>query len=492
MLIQRAHQRTGGRIGVLAVAAGIILVCHAGFGLAGAAPEPAAPSGAASKSHRMVQVKRTPAEAAWTLRPTRILSDLPGFDPEAKAIALSKYGGRTDRQAKATGFFHPQKIDRRWWLIDPEGNLFIHIGVCTVRQGQTRMSRKLALERFGTWEKWAEFCSEQLAAYGFNGTGGWSDGPLLRQTARPPVYVQSWDFIGDFSEAKRLVWQEPGRLGYPNMCIPIFHPEFEHFCQEYARQLAATRDDPYLLGHFSDDELPLVPDMLDRSLQLDQRNRDLRHGYEAARQWLSERKGPDAGLAEITDEDRAAFLEFAFERYYRITTEAIRKIDANHLCLGSRLNGEFLTSVEVLRAAGNYLDVVAVNYFGAWGPDAARLNRWAEASGRPLLICEWYARGADSGLANQTGAGWLVPTQRDRGCFYQHFTLGLLENPHCVGWHWFQFLDNNPQDPRAEPSNRDSNKGIFSIKYEPYLPLLEMMRQINTRAYGLIDYFDAQ
>ena len=36
-------------------------------------------------------------------------------------------------------------------------------------------------------------------------------------------------------------------------------------------------------------------------------------------------------------------------------------------------------------------------------------------SGKPILVTEWYAKGMDSGMANQGGAGWVVKTQRDRG-----------------------------------------------------------------------------
>ena len=115
---------------------------------------------------------------------------------------------------------------------------------------------------------------------------------------------------------------------------------------------------------------------------------------------------------------------------------------------------------------------------------------WAKESGKPILICEWYAKGADTGMANQSGQGLLVPTQLDRGYFYQHFTLELLENKNCIGWHWFKLRDNNPADTETDPSNRDSNKGIMNYQFEPYLPLLEKMRQINQNVYSLTDYFD--
>ena len=94
------------------------------------------------------------------------------------------------------------------------------------------------------------------------------------------------------------------------------------------------------------------------------------------------------------------------------------------------------------------------------------LGRWAEWSGRPLLVTEWYAKGDDSGLANTTGAGWTVATQQERGWFYQNFTLGLLQSRSVVGWHWFKYMDNDPEDRSTDPSNRGSSKGIISIRHD--------------------------
>jgi hypothetical protein len=158
--------------------------------------------------------------------------------------------------------------------------------------------------------------------------------------------------------------------------------------------------------------------------------------------------------------------------------------------LGARFHGSDLRFPEIFRAAGPHLDVVSVNYYRAWTPDPGRLAMWERESGKPVLITEWYAKGMDSGLANTSGAGWLVKTQRDRGLFYANFTLGLLESKACVGWHWFKYMDNDPADLTTDPSNRDSNKGILNNRYEPYQALLDSMKQINERAYGLVDYFD--
>ena len=117
---------------------------------------------------------------------------------------------------------------------------------------------------------------------------------------------------------------------------------------------------------------------------------------------------------------------------------------------------------------------------------------WERESGRPSLITEWYAKGMDSGLANTTGAGWLVKTQQDRGRFYQNFALALLQSKGCVGWHWFKYIDNDPAAARVDPSNMDANKGIVNNRYVPYTPLLEAMKQLNQRAYSLAEYFGRQ
>jgi len=439
-----------------------------------------------------VPVKRKPADKNWTLRDTRTIELLTDFQPGSEDFSHSRYGGRADRKAEARGFFYPERIAGRWWLVDPDGNLFIQVGVCSVRRGRSEVAQKPAKEKFGTPEKWAEFSTELLAEYSFNGTGGWSDANLLRAAPHRLTYTLSWNFMGSFGRAKKLVWQEPGHLGYPNQCIPVFHPDFERFCNDYAAQLAATRADPWLIGHFSDNELPVVSDMLDKSLQLDVNNPDLRYGYEAARKWLAGRKGRQAGRKDITDADRQAFLIHALETYFRITTSAIRRHDPNHLCLGPRLHGRALRLPHVLKAAGRYLDVIAVNYYGAWGPDPERMAMWSRESGRPFMVTEFYAKGHDSGLPNHSGAGWLVPTQKDRARFYQHFTLGLLESRSCVGWHWFKYRDNNPQDLSTDPSNRDSNKGIVDYQFEPYAALLHDMKKLNDQVYALVDYFDSK
>jgi hypothetical protein len=53
-------------------------------------------------------------------------------------------------------------------------------------------------------------------------------------------------------------------------------------------------------------------------------------------------------------------------------------------------------------------------------------------------------------------------------------------------------MDNDPADLSTDPSNRDSNKGIVSIRYEPYAPLVDLMKALNRNVYALADYFDSR
>ena len=111
-----------------------------------------------------------------------------------------------------------------------------------------------------------------------------------------------------------------------------------------------------------------------------------------------------------------------------------------------------------------------MNVYGVWTPSSEMFDLWRKEAGKPMMVTEFYAKGEDSGYKNTTGAGWLVPTQKDRALFYQNFLLGMLESKLCVGWDWFKYMDNDPEDLSTDPSNRDSNKGMVTIRYQPYRP----------------------
>lgn len=435
-----------------------------------------------------VLVATKPA-AAWKSYPTRTLADFPAIAAAPADAGLNRFGGRSDRRARATGFFRAERIDGRWWLVDPEGGLGLNRSVVSVTMMRTPGAVDALQRKFGGEPQWAAQTAALLHAHGFNGLGAWSNTDRLRSAPPRLAYTLIWNFMSSYGRKRGGTYQLPGHTGYPGNAIFVFDPAFESFCDEHARQLAATKDDPWLLGHFTDNELPLRREALANYLSLP----DGDPGRLAAHAFLRERHGPAATTQDITEADRQDFLALVVDRYLGIVTRAIRRYDPHHLILGSRFHGTQVRFPETFRVAGKYLDVVAVNYYHAWSADQALVSMWERESGRPYLITEWYAKGMDvPGLANVSGAGWVVKTQRDRGLFYENFTLSLLESRGCVGWHWFKYIDNDPADTKADPSNRDSNKGIVSNRYEPYRDLLESMKRINEHTYRLVDHFDAR
>jgi hypothetical protein len=425
----------------------------------------------------------TKPDAEWKNFPTRTLADLPALAPDA---GLDRFGGLLARTEKATGFFHTTKIGGRWWLVDPDGGLFLNAGVASVKT-IAAPGAELALEKnFANKSGWAAASAELLRTNGFNGTGAWSEDDFLSAAQPRLAYTKLLGFMAGYGKQRGGTHMQPGHLGYPNDCIFVFDPQFEKFCDDYAKPLAANKNDPWLLGYFSDNEMPFPKHALANFLALPEADA----GHVAAEKFLQSRHSAKATARDVTAQDEKDFLGIVAAKYFSTVAHAIIKYDPNHLFLGSRFYAVDIAKPELFRACGPFVDVVSMNYYRAWTPDAATMQLWSRESGKPVLITEWYAKSADSGLANTGGAGWLVKSQRERGMFYQNFALGLLESKVCVGWHWFRYSDNDPDEKGVDPSNRDSNKGIVNNRYEPYAPLLDAMKPLNERIYSLADYFD--
>jgi hypothetical protein len=422
----------------------------------------------------------------WVPKETYTLRQLIGYE-QAKDPEYSPYGGMAGTRFPATGFFYTMKHKGRWWLVDPEGHLTIHKAICSVVPGRSERNGEIFDDKFVSKSGWANATADMLQDLGFNGTASWSDNGLFQEVESRPVYTQKWSFMSSYARKRGRARMGSGNHKYEGDVIPVFDPEFERFADEYARQLGATKDDPYLLGHFSDNEMPLRTNALERFLKLEKSD----HGHQAALAWLRNRKGrEEVGLDDVTAEDLDAFYGAYIERYLAIVSKAIARHDPNHLYLGIRLIG-VSDNETAMRAYAKYADVLSINWYGAWTLPRERVENWAKWTDKPFIISEWYAKGHDvPGLTNESGAGWLVRTQKERGYYYQNMALNLLSQPNNVGWHWFKYMDNDPANLRTDPSNRNANKGIVNTRYELYTPLTDAMKQINQQAYRIIEFFD--
>ncbi len=429
-------------------------------------------------------VEAHPKNGKYHPQPTRLLKDFPTI--KANLLPdLTEFGGvKRYPASKATGFFRTEKIDGRWWLIDPTGHRMIDVGVASTIIGKLSPAGQAAFDHeFGSPEKWAERTRDLLRVNGFDGTGNWSDDDRLRDGAKTPlIYTRSWSFMGSYGQKRGGTFAEPGHQGYPEKCIFAFDPQFAEFADAFAQDVAKDKDNPYLIGYFTDNELPFPLDALDRYLNLP----DVDPGRKAADAFVT---GRHVNRDAITGEDRQAFMVVLAERYFSVVHDALRKYDPNHLILGPRFWGSDHRNPALLATAAKYIDVCGYNLYNVWTPGRELMSRLSVCGKMPVLITEFYTKGDDVGMGNTDGAGWTVRTQADRGAFYQNFTLALLESHESVGWHWFKYIDGDPAMPKGVSRN-DSNKGIVNNRFVPYPALLDAMRALNVARYDVIDYFD--
>lgn len=387
----------------------------------------------------------------WLPRKVRTVESMPpviAVTPDQ----LSTYGGYKGAwQARPTGFFRTEFRDKRWWFIDPLGYPFISMGMNTVNLSMFNHERQAA--RPSGTDVRAGQTLDFLRQYGFNTVGRWSDTDSLNQAEARMPYTTTNSFMAIYRNRRPA---SCGKRGYINETIPVFDEAFVAFADEYAKRMVAhLKDDPWVVGHYTDNELPIRPDALKLYLALPSTDR----GHQEAVRWLAARQRRADKYAK---EDNDAFVEHVAFTYYTVVANALRKHDPNHLVIGSRQHGRTIT--KALLRGSRPLDVVSLNYYHAWSPSPDSMTGWLENSGRPFIQSEWYAKQVTL-TEKAKGAGFRVATQRDRGLFYQNHVLGLMEHPGAIGWHWFKF------------------SGIMDNQDVPYSDLLEQMRTLNKRVY---------
>lgn len=400
--------------------------------------------------------------------------------PMGSPPKLSRYGGDASTAFNATGFFRIENVNEKKWIIDPEGNAFIGMALNSVRKGTSPQHGKAFDEKYGTDAAWIAGVKGDMKKAGFNMIGSWSDTAAIRAFNRLNprqgiVYTTQLSLLAGFVQQEKK--RDPLKKEWPTFAF-LFDPGFKAYCIEKCALQSSSSTDPWLAGHFSDNELPFQNNLIKEFLAL---NNPANAAYLLASNWV---KSSSIDTSSITKDQQERFSGYVADVYYRTVAAVLKQADPYHLYLGSRLHSSAKNNPYLLKACEQYLDVISINYYGNWTPTVNEFNAWNTLK-KPFMITEFYTKAEDSGLPNISGAGWLVKTQKERGIFYQNFCLSLLTSPNCVGWHWFRYQDNDPADPKADPSNNDSNKGLVNNRYEVYLPLAEKMLELNQLTYAL-------
>ena len=449
---------------------------------------------------------------------TRLVSDLEGY--EEKIYEVDRYGGAlVSEKHEATGYYYTKKIGDRWWVIDPLGNL-VHIhGTSHFKYAYistAEVQKASALRVFGSYQKWAiaatRWAMEEL---GFNVAHSVANEARDVELSMP--ITGSFSGINAYSNSVGLIIPNGG--GVPQFAggaMPVFDPAFETYVEaSVIKQVALYEGRTDVIGYISDNEVLIKDTMLASYLTVDYSSSLFQYTYACAWTWYKNITGQENPAAKDIDKycDELGvdlwdlFKGFVYDRYYKVCSETLDKYDPNRMYFGNRFLIDCKKWEWICRFTGYWCDVMCINYYHVWEiptsredkigtPTLDQLGAWL---GKPFVITEFYSKGNDAVDANGTpmdnngGAGWVVENQKDRGYFYQNFTLKLLQCKHCVGWFQFQFIDNDPTDPIGSPAAaQSSNKGLvdWNQDFEIYSDFTEQLAMLNKNTYALIEYFD--
>ena len=367
----------------------------------------------------------------------------------------TRWGGVADGHSRPGGYFRVDRRDGVHWLIDPDGGRFISKGVNTVKFDQDKVQNSERVpyadacrRKYGSEDAWRKAANARLAGWGFNTLGSWSDEAVAAAGPAPLAVAPNIDLAMSFG------WER--RQDFPD----VFDPEFEAHIRRRAHELCEPhRDDRNILGWFIDNELRWGPDW--------------RGQVEQHALFL---KLPDGspGRRAASAADPATFTAQVAERYFALTTAAIKAADPNHLVLGCRF--ALVPQPGVIAAAGRHADVISFNCYEF---DAAAAIATYAAADRPCLIGEFSFRSADSGLPNTGGAGPKVATQSERAACFRRYVGAALRKPTIAGYHWFEHAD-QPAEGRFDGEN--SNFGTVTIEDDVYQDLTRAMTAVNGEA----------
>jgi len=441
--------------------------------------------------------------------PTRPVFPAPGAlgAPASSALARPRRGGRGQAYgslalslltclcllaspwaARADGFA-THKEANVWWLTADSGVRQYLRGVNTVNGGQdtakARDGHAYYWERFyPSLDAWRAATLDRLRAWGFNARGGWSDpDPALALPITPEL---------DLGRNAKLHW------------FDLFAPIRAAETRAMAVALTAPyKDDPRVLGYFTDNEVgwwnaPLFSYYLADSWPSYTKKvlLDLIVGWYGGRfDKLCLDFVPGPGIASFTDLRRTgaslklrpgghgikvidAFLAACAKRYYQLVHDALRDAHPGALILGDRL--PLYYHQDAVLAMRGLVDVISTNY------NVDDTDGWVapyyfegleKLTGLPVLITEFFfaANENRSGNANN-GHLMHVATQRERAFGAAEAVKNFAGFPNVIGAHWFQFAD-EPTGGRGD--GEDFDMGLVDISDRPYEELTEAFARVN-------------
>jgi hypothetical protein len=438
------------------------------------------------------------------------------YTPPKPVYPPYKGKGWREIRAEAKGFFYTKEINGIWWLIDPEGNAFYSVGTdhCNYNVHWAEKLgyapyHKAVEEKYGSEEKWGDSAVQGLLSWGFTSLGANSSpGVRYKGLAHTEFAALGSSFAQIDYITKPINW-----TGFPN----VFSPKFEEYCIKQARERCSLhKDDPWLIGYFIDNELEWFGKsgrewgLVDDIFRLPQGNsaklafvKFLQNKYKNKIEAFNKAWGlklskfsdidamnePPQTTSEQAVKDKIEFVGIIADRYFEITTKAIKSADPNQLVLGCRF--AWTAPDPAWISAGKYCDVISVNMY-PW-VDLRKeevkdveemLRKRYQQTHKPFMLTEWSFPALDSGLPCTHGAGERFATQQERAKAFSIFQKLLFQLPFMVGSHYFMWAD-EPKEGISTSFPENTNYGLVNVNDEPYPLLVEAASKLNPLVYHI-------
>lgn len=428
------------------------------------------------------------------------------FSLSASAQELDTYGGFTDIKGKKTGFFHPQKIDVRWWLISPEGNGFFGIGLSHPVTGFSKGTVTYSYN--GDQESWLRDGIKKMRELGYNCV--WS-GPYSTERAR-------FGYV-DYALAERVYREEkiPHAIHLPiikhqvelkpgEKRPDVFSDEYAEFVRKnVTRYVTPNKDNPWIMGYYYGfgsfmrsglwinetlDRKPGSPGREHLISTLEKRYdgdiQKLNGVYGKAYQSFDDlRKKCDLAYPKgyftysknknIAADQEALIAEIVV-RVNQLGHGEIRKVDSNHMVLGCYVKG-VTYSAELWKRITPYIDVLAPQHFS----ETHKIKPVVESTGLPALLSDQVFGNVYSETLLRLGkTPGPVPDHLDRRVLYHLLSRCLAADPDFIGVSFCACLHDNSHTVAAYDRGQP---GFFTIDNEPRSKTIRTAKEANAFIY---------
>ena len=448
------------------------------------------------------------------------------FTPPKRTFWGGLPGSKEKYNLTATGFFHLEKVpalNNRELLVDPEGNLYFHIGMCSTQPGNefTRVTGREQIyewipgeegefkparlgvtasfyianwiRKFGSFDRaqWQSVMLERCRQLGFNSHAAFTSifGDNLKYGFAITPCIERFQSTQPFRKINEK-FIDP----FDEYNFPLLEKAFERVTKRY-------KGKPEVIGYYTENETfytTVLSDLFRNTsgLKAKQKFADLmkeRYNGDISafnRNWKTQFKDfNDIVSNEVnatttaSSKDAADFEELFFETYYKLVKETLNKLSPGHLFLGERFLMGQTHNTAVMKAMGKYCDIFSINYYTAEfsHEDMERLYNICK---RPLLLSEWSYGANTQGLYGvQT-----MDNQDERGKAYRRYAENAAASPYVIGHQYFALLDESNTGRGWENFDGERfNLGIVNVCDRPYKDFLKHVSIANNNTYDVIE-----